>query len=451
MRSFASISTCLFAFVTGCGDDGGVNKLPDAPLAPDGPTPDSIPSGTVNVTTMAPCCDVAANTPEPNIVVISLSAEGTLVATATTGADGKASIEVREGGSVSAVYPEDETHNNRLQTFVGVKPNDNLTFGEGYFTPNVSGANGNMTVNWPAFPNTMEYRVANACMSSSSSSLTIDLSLYDYCQTATSPIALLAIDANYNIIASAYLPTAATAPGSVIPSGDVTWVAQTQDNSTVSITGLNSVVNDVYLSAYGEYPFYIGYGGSSNWVGPKAGAASQTFTTSSTAPYKYARAELYRSGNFGRQDYLKGGASPYAMTATALPWIDGEKLISFAQRRLIWFETTGDYDAATLDLHWSRYDKKTSHYYTWTLILPPKVADFRFPTPPSELAAFQPTEMDSVSSYLQLVDLSSASSYDAARALPFWRVTDPYSAVRSGDEPSAAISYDGEGYAAFTD
>ena len=122
---------------------------------------------------------------------------------------------------------------------------------------------------------------------------------------------------------------------------------------------------------------------------------------------------------------------------------------SFSQRRAVWFETAGDYDAAVLYLDWYRSDGKSSHYFDWTIIIPPKVGELRFPSPPPELEAFLPTAMDQVDSELTLVDLSSATSYDATRALPMWRITDPQSAVSYGDEPSAGIATDGEGYSDF--
>jgi hypothetical protein len=408
-------------------------------------------SGTVNVTTMARCCTVAPNTPEPGIVVVAINPDGSLAGTATTGADGKASLTVSEGASVTAIYPEDDDHQNDIRTYVGVKPDDNLTFGDAYYDVQQTGLglDGQMTVNWTAVTGAERYRVHTACDSSGYTTvLTTSMPLYMSCQRPTSPLLVLAVDVNYQTIASAYIPAAASTVGATVNIGAGQWVTQAVENVAISVSGVDPVVQYASLRGIARYPQY-GFEDSDNPT-LEAGAGSAMVSIPATAPVKYARVALNRNGNFGEQNFYKGGEPPYVLAATSLPWLEGDALFSAAQRRLFWFETSGTYDAAVLYAEWSRSENKTTQYYNWTIILPPNVAEFRFPTPPAELEAFLPTAKDYIDHELSLVDLSSAADYDAARALPEWRLSNAEGAVANGDEPTAGITSDGEGFS-FSD
>lgn len=452
MRRFASLASGLFACVAGCGDDGGARKLPDAPVLDDAPPPDMLAAGTVNITTMSRCCTVAPNTPQPGILVVAVDADGTVAGTATTDADGKASLSIKEGATVTAIYPEDNEHDTDVHTYVGVKPDDNLTFGDGYYAVNTlvpEGSNGSMTINWTAQTGATGYQIHTPCQtygSTDAATLTYSATLAYYCQTPTAPIVVAAVDANGKVISSAYVPAAAFTVNAIVDIAANQWVAQTADNFVLSMSGIDAVVTDARLRANADFDRYIL--SNSESLTPENGAASATFSLPGTAPHLYAEARLRRNGNYGAQTYYKGSPSPYAFDAPKLPWISDRAIINPAQNRVLWFETAGTYDAAVLFLQWQRNESKTSHYFNWTVILPPNVADFTLGTPPAELAAFLPSPKDFVDADLQLVDLSSAASYDAARALPEWRITSAFSAVVTGDEPAAGITSDdgGEGF-----
>jgi len=405
-------------------------------------------SGVVNITTVVRYGDAAPDTPKGNILVVGVNADGTLAGTATTDAAGKATLTIREGATVTAIYPEDAFIDNTITSYVGVKPNDNLTFGDHYFTPptTIAGTAGLMTVNWPAFIGATQYLVYSPCGSNYVTGTTYSLPLQTYCQTATAPILVMAVDANYDIIATAYLPAAAFTVGATVNVAAGQWVAQTANSFVVSMSGLDPVVTAVRFNANAQFPqFTIG---ESDFPTPKAGAASAMLSIPMSAgALTYASAQLNRNGNFGEQTYFKRGASPIAFAPTALPWISDTSIISaFPPYRVVWLETASTYDAAVLDMSWQRSDGKITHYFQWRVILPPGVADFKLGTPPAELAALLPTVDDNVNHELRLVDLSSATSYDAARALPEWRLANVQSSVNAGDEPSAAITSDGEGF-----
>ncbi|MFN0250979.1 MAG: hypothetical protein ACKV2T_29160 [Kofleriaceae bacterium] len=419
--------------------------LPDSPPPEDGAPPDMVASGTVNITTMARCCTVAPNTPAPNILVVGINTDGSVV-TATSGANGTAQLMLREGASVSAVYPEDANSDNDVRTYVGVKPGDNLTFGDAYYTTTpVPGVSGQMTVNWAAAPGAVNYGVLSPCANAGTNGLTLTIQLYPSCQAPTMPLLIVAYDANYDAVGSVYLPTAAGTDGATVDIAAGQWVTQATGNVSVSISGLDPVVRDAYVRAYAPYAS-LTFQASVGSVAPVGGVASASLSVPTTAPSIYARIELVRNGNYGSQYFYKAGPAPIGTQHTNLPWIDGPALVSYQQRRAVWFETTGTYDAAVLALNWSRSDGKNTRYFNWTIILPPNVGDFRFPEPPAQLAEFLPEAKDYIGHYLTLVDLSSAASYDAARALPEWRLTNVESAVANGDEPNAAVSADDGGF-----
>ena len=57
---------------------------------------------------------VAPDTPKGNILVVGVNADGTLAGTATTDAAGKATLTIREGATVTAIYPEDAFIDNTI-------------------------------------------------------------------------------------------------------------------------------------------------------------------------------------------------------------------------------------------------------------------------------------------------------------------------------------------------
>ncbi len=439
MRRFASVATGLFACVTGCGDDGGARKLPDAPLVEDGPAPDMLASGTVNVTTMVRCCDVAANTPQANVLVVAGNVDGQIASTATTDAQGQATLTIREGATVTAIYPEDANQETIAVSYVGVKPDDNLTYGDGYYTlsQTITGVDGQLVLNWPAVTGATQYRVYHPCENYGPyvNGLTRSLPLYTYCQTANAPIAVIALDASYRVVSSVYLPAAAYAPGTLTLVANQ-WVNQAADNYTASISGLPAAVDDV---GFGLEAAYAGFSYTDNeYVTPKSGGGTAMLSVPSTATATTIDARLSRN-SYRQQEHYKRGPSPVVFPAPTLPWLSGV-IFNAEERHAVWLQTMGTYDASILGTRWRRTDGKIDHYYRWRVILPPGVTEFSVGTPPAELEPYLPGAADDVEHELTLVDLSSAASYDAARALPEWRLASARGAVATGDEPLAGIT-----------
>lgn len=441
MRRFAAIASGLFACVTGCGDDG-VHKLPDAPLPPDDSAIDAPASGTANITTNVRCCEVAPGTPQAGVAIAVVHADHTLGATATSDAQGKASVAVRTGDSVFAIYPEGINSTTEISTFVGVKPGDNLTFGEGYWQPPGNGVSGQLNVSWPAFTGASYYSVFSPCGVYNSSSTGTTISLAPYCQTDLAPMAFAAFGPNSEILASAYLPAAAFTPGT-LPA--ITWTALPAPDYTVAISGLDAAISQIYFQVHGVHAgFDVTTYGSATLSG---GTATSVHSTVPSATRTYADVQLRRLGTNGWQHYTKAQATSVSLTAT-MPWINGIA-ISPGEGKALWLQTGGTYDTAVLFLNWSHYDGKVTHYFQWNVIAPGGVTSLDLGTPPAALADFLPNTTDSVGTTLQLVDLSNTSTYDEVRAQPEATLVYPDGAVRAGTVPGAnTSSYDsGEGFA----
>ncbi|CAN5854117.1 hypothetical protein BH11MYX2_BH11MYX2_01540 [soil metagenome] len=453
-------SICLLLFVAACGDDGGANHPPDAPIGIDAPAPDAPPAtGSVNIlATSRSDSGVAPGTPVQDVLVVALKKDGSLASTAMTAADGTATLTgLSDGASVTAVYPiTDNDHN--LVTYVDVKIGDHLTFGDKYYAPYVvDGAEGTLAVTWQPVTDALYYRVFWQCNPSYglyvSSGTNANLSLDSYCQTATTPLVVKAFGMNDTLLASIHLTATASTPGTTLDLTADQWVTPTPDNLPVSLAGLSAPTNDAYVGISTDFRG-LSYT-TSRYLIVTSGAAMTTYTVAALDAAT-AFAELSRDGNYGAQYSYKRGTGALVLPAPTLPWLGG--LIVNATQA-VWLQSSGSaYDAGVLQLNWNRQlgggggggvpGANATEYFHWSVILPPNLSSFSFPTPPAALAAFLPDDSTNVSANLELIDLSSAGDYDAARALPEYRLTDLEAAVRSGDEPSgtSSTSDGGEGF-----
>lgn len=447
MSRFALLASGLSGLLAlvGCGDDGAA-RIPDAPPLPDGP--DVIPSGPVNVTTLARCCIVTPLTPQAGVVVVAVQPDGSVGDSGTSDAEGKVTLDdVQEGATIAALYPEDADNRTQLSTIGGVKPGDELTFGDNYFRPDAMGTSpGGVTLQVPALPGLSSYEVLSPCgyfYGGASASMTV--STYEHCQTPTAPLALVAFG-NDGPLASGFLPAAPFTDGAVATLSE--WVPNT--DVAISISGLDE---RTYLDLYGvaayplmPYDFYVdGDGEGSSYAG--------TVAMPATAPRTYALARLGRDGLPGRQRAFRAGSSPIALTAPALPWLAGV-VVSADAGQAVWLQTPGTSDATVLRMMWYRPGGDEGYrYYFWNAILPPGTGKLDLDVPSPALQAFLPAPGDRVYLEVSLIDLASTADYDAVRAVPEWLATDPEAAVAAGDETTAALSYTadgGEGFAAVS-
>jgi hypothetical protein len=445
-----------------CGDDGGNSHPPDAPHGDSGPLGDAeidAPTpGSVNILATARSdSGLAPGTPVANVLVAALKKDGTLVGTAMTAADGTAKIDgITDGASVTAVYPiADSDHD--IVTYVDVKVGDTLKFGDKYYTTSLAaGVDGTMTVTWPAVDGATMYRVWSSCDPDYGqyppfpyTGTSLDVSFNASCQAATGPLVVKAFNGEGDEIAAIHIAAATFADDTTLDLTADQWVTPTAGNVTVGATGLSTPTNEAYL---GVFEAFHGLSNTRSNYSEVDSGASTTMFTSPAADTLTAFGEFYRDGNYGEQYSYKAGATPFALSGPTLPWLGG---VVVNGTQALWIQSTGTtYDAAVLSLHWNRYipsggkgSDGSTEYFNWNLILPPGTTSFSLPTPPAQLATYLPDDSVNVYSNLELVDLSSAADYDAARALPEYRLTNVEASVRAGDEPSvtSSVSDGGEG------
>ena len=441
MSRFAVLSSGLFALIAGCGDDGAARPA-DAPPPPDG-DPDAPTIGDVTVMAHARCCNLPPLTPEEGVIVAVVQPDGTLGETATTDASGVATLTgVHTGATVAALYPENVDYQTYLTTFSGVKPGDRLTVGHNYYAPSAAGTEGAITVEVPSLSGYQYLNIFAPCGGSFTNATTaVTLPLYDSCQTPTAAVLFLALDAGYIPIASGFLPDAPYTNGAVVSLP--AWTPS--QDFTVSMTGVGATISyaDLHVvAAYPRWPYYR-YGAAQRVGSMMTG----TVLLPTTAPRTYASASLNHTLYPGNQRAFHAGASPLTFEAPKLPWITSVT-VDAVGRRVAWSTTPGAFDAVTVRLSWDRYDGGGNyHYYEWNAVLPPGTEEIAL----AELAPTLPhLPTDQLYGDVRLIDLASASSYDALRAAPEWVFADPESAVAYGDEASAATTYDGaEGFASL--
>ncbi len=449
MRRFASVASGLFAVFSACGDDGGVRKLPDAPSA-DGPVDTPPAVTTVNIQAYARYYEpLAAMTPREGARVFAVSSSNTVVATAMTGPDGKASVELPDGGSITIAYPDVDEGGLYLRswvtTYMGVKPGDTLTVGDS-FDDRWGDSAGSETIQWPALANATGYYLYSPCdwygsyYSPSTVSVTVDLR--DTCLSG--PIVLVGYQ-DGNIIGSIYVPTATHANNAVHDLATQGWTTQANMPNFVSVvTGLPASAEVSWLGARANYGRWSTSQITTD-VAVENGMASAMSSVANTAPRKTAVARVFRENFAGRQHFAATGTSPVSIAAGTLPMFESFPTVDEAARKVTWPMPVGTYDHAIAQFYWSYLDGDNTRRLTWNVILPPGVTELDASTVPPSLQQFVPPATDFRLTNVRVVDLASATSYDAARVLPEWQLSYPVESVHTGAHAAAAYADGGEG------
>ncbi len=150
--------------LVGCGAVAN-HDLADASDRDGGP--DAVVTGTANVVTNTAVPGFGAvGVVQPMVPVVSLTPDGMVFDKQISDATGHATVKVFPGGSVTAIYqhllPDMGTD---FSSFVGVKPDDTLTFGND-FAPTTGASVGMMTMTWTAFAGASFYVVITPCANS---------------------------------------------------------------------------------------------------------------------------------------------------------------------------------------------------------------------------------------------------------------------------------------------
>lgn len=455
MRRFASVASGLFAALAACGDDGGARHLADAPPGgDDAPLPDAPRVTTVNITAYARYFEgLPAMTPREGARVFALDATFTVVATATTGADGKASVELPNGGSVTIAYPDMQQTSayfrSWVTTYFGVKPGDSLVVGDSFSEGPSSQTNaGTEVVRWPTLANADTYRLYTPCdrygyYTPPTTSATI--SLYNTCAGA-GPIILVGYETG-NVTGSILVASATHADTQDHDLAAPGWTTQAATPNFISVlTGLPADGQVLQLGARGDYgPWSVDQVMTGLSI-DENGMASAMVSVPSTAPRLTAVADVRRGKLVGRQRFAKTGVSPVSIDASTLPMFDGSPIVDANARKVTWPMPVGTYDHTILQFQWSYVGANdVTHRMTWNAVLPPGVAELDASSLPADLVDLIPstTNFDLVN--VRVVDLANAASYDAARQLPEWQLSYPIESVHNGAMMGAAFADGGEG------
>jgi hypothetical protein len=459
MRRFQGIAASIFACacVAGCGK---TNTLGDAPSGDSNTTdanttPDAALA--VTVTTYSRSNSV---TPVPNHTLVAdvpvyvVTSAGAIDQMGMTNAQGTISfLGVAPGSSVTAVYTVSGGY--KIVTTVGVKPGDNLVYGDVYRTqPGTIATPGTMNITFPTVANATQYEVHHPCNYSDSGAAS-PVAININCDLTSANLYVLALDQNFQALATATLHGVAYGPGQ---TANITqWNAVTQP-LTASVSGLEAVVRSV-----GFHFANVVDGVQANFImqgSPvlASGAGSVDVPVPTGGDRLFAFAELYNTTAFGPKEAFQTLASTTrtaTFTEPSLPWM-GPLTWDMANQKVSWTtDGTGAYDGMVFDLAWS-IDNGTLTNYDWTIVAPPGMTQFSWANPPAALAPYLPAATDTVNpDYAYntgLIDLSNASDYDQLRQQPEWFINDTGYATEDGELPTGsnvALWEGGEGYSPY--
>ncbi len=439
----AYLCSCLL-ILAACGKDEvftdasvGDDVLDDADTSIDAePAPDAIPGGTVHVTTFGrngslPGAVVA------NVEVLVYGLDGTMRDRDQTDANGEATLDVLSGDTVTAIYDLIAEQDVVLTTYVGVKPGDDLRFGDFPNTPGTGATTGTMTLTWPALTGATSVTLVTDCGSQNPavSATSATVTQTDTCNGPTFSALLYSYDVSSNILQwgevhDVAFTNAGTAAITALQAGttfSVDFTAIAPEVSSYNLYAYASVGNNWWSVGY---PYFV------NGV-PQAGALSGTIPWASGVDGASIYEYVYRNGNYGYQygsRRLDPGVNAVTTPFAPLPWLTDSVLTVVDARLVQWFQFgTAPYDAGLVTLRWSldtgiiitdgaSLGSGSSVSYRWDLIIPPGLTALTFPELPEELAAYAPPTTANVNTRVQLVDTDAITGFDAARALPEWEL-----------------------------
>jgi hypothetical protein len=351
--------------------------------------------------------------------VVVIAGDGTVRDQGITDADGHATLDARDGDSVTAVYRE--VGGAEIVTYIGAKPGDQLSFGrDGYAD---EPADATMTVTWPDV-GANQYRIYHPCGSTyeyAPSDFTTTIERRPSCAADTFDLFLVAFDTNGVLIRSGKIA------GTTFVDQESRPLTQWQNPTafTLSAVGLPEEVTSATLQATPMVNGRQSYQVSANGT-PTDGAISQTVAWGATGGPVLAIGLFRRDGGFGQQGMLEPIAANatqwQAMNAVTLPWI-GPVIANAAARKVTWIsDGEGTYDATVVFADWERTETDGGIVNTrWFFVGPPGINSIEIPELPGTLAQYAPRDTDSIEQQqVVLFDIGADDGYDALRARPEW-------------------------------
>jgi hypothetical protein len=421
------LSWVLVYCLVACGDDG-VRHTPDAaphdgPVTPDAPV-DAIAGTPVTISTSV------NGAPVPGVHIYFQNADSSVVLATVTDASGVASAVMDAGGYVTAVQPYMQpafggVPYDEVDTFVGVKPGDQLHLGVGQSFTSITVT---VTANFDPAATTMYVfspcgtaQLMGAAVSLVPASATFTL---DNCG-ATTDFLLVGVDGNGYPLDTAYAPNVAITDQAQIDLTGLTYAAAPTRTYTYTDSSNNNLqpsnFEDMLLTSQGVMYDLSGTTnqGSASYVVPAFPNAADVVLTN-----------LYPGGST-QETLIDWG--PYADTFTAdlgtrtMPTFNSQGSIDPATHTYTFSTGSGALMPDFVTVTTSAFRSAASKGWTWN-IAAPYATSIVYPTLPTDVFDYNIQQSDNPSSY-NLMTGKVPGGYDAVRGRLLSPSFDPRSFV----------------------
>jgi hypothetical protein len=397
----------------------------------DGATsPDAPAAGTVTVITRT---RYVTDAPLADVPVISVAPDGTLRDSATTDANGSATLDVIGGDSVTAFYPLGVNGNQDMVTTLAVEPGDTLTYGTYSLDYTTTGS---LVVTWPPGTNISSWELYSDCGGGyvgAGTTLTTTINRYAHCGDATTDLLLVG-----KAVGDGWPSQWAKLEDVAWDSGTAAFTAY-QDAPTVTLaaSGVPPEINSMEIDAYGtlaRVPVYAAY----VYASPITDGAFSGAIRLAASDGGYGRWYAYRNANgLGRQEGTVGMTSSTEIRITDpafIPFVSRPEINAVA-RQAIWIQTEGaPYDVAYFTMSYSNTPPAFlpglggAQYYNWTVIMPPGLTSLEFPAVPG-YEQYLPVDSASVYGDVMIVEDERYDGYRGARNMPEWDIACSYNCM----------------------
>lgn len=433
--------------LAGCGSVKDSGTGVDANNEPQDAGPDADETGTATVITEAALFGGTIGAQVPNIDIVSMLPNNTVLEAKTTDASGAATIKVYPGGTVTAIYKHTADMGADLITWVGVKPNDTLTFGSRQFSFPSGTQNmnlGTQAYTWPAQAGVTQYIVATSSNAVGAPAGSTGASMAEFSLNHRDPMDVLFVATTNGTLTHFSSRSNVTFP-SATPISAGGWQAAQQ--ATVNINGLPPEITNIsgnfttVLDGHTEQNFIGGYNGQ-----PTGGAFTANFPWHPAGERTMATLFMGRQGFQSMRiiDALQSNALAQTIAAPALPpWMQSSVISSSALRMASWFvipDANSTSDAQLLRVNYNRTINSMNHPHQWHFILPPGQTSIVFPKLPAQFNDVLPQPQDGMGAQVRQIEIGSITGYDAARALPSRNLMCVECALRAGEFQRAIIS-----------
>jgi len=385
-----------------------------------------------------------------NIDIVSSLADGSVLASGKTDGDGRATIRVRAGGSVTAIYRHTVDLGADLITWTAVSPGDTLTFGNRNFatTGQSDTSIGTATYSWPAFSGASQYKVWTSCnttgLGTQAPATSLTAAEFPACHEQPMTVGFSALDANNTLIGfGVVVSSAAFQDGATIQLP--AWSPPA--TASITLTGLPSEISVVTggFRAVIDGRFDINPGLAYQGA-VTGGAFTASFPVSQLGVRTLGAATLNRTGFRSIQifDALSLGAVAQTIAAPVLPpWSQNGTTASAGLRKATWVlepSAASVYDGQALHMTWLHTTAGVPNASQWDILVPPGVSAVDFPALPAALADAGPAADDRIVATTRVFEIPSINGYATLRTMPSAHPMCLDCAVRTGDFPRVVFT-----------